>query len=243
MAIRGRATREARACGRKGLFEAISSRFARSSTKSHVRISIWPRNASMFRSRKHSWSQPAFHRIRLSSVGGTRDVSDKQQPSTENVGLSETVEVGAKRHFRVSVATKNLLASCATLEDFFRTLRGTAASAFIDAVATDMIVQQKRKAAESLRGLADLNRVRFNEGDIAEVDYNQASVYSLQAEGDLGAAQTTASNALLMLVQLLGKPRAALPRPSSDLKIRERSFELAPLLERAMQTRPDLVAA
>ncbi|MFZ3377538.1 MAG: TolC family protein, partial [Chthoniobacterales bacterium] len=113
------------------------------------------------------------------SGGGTRDVSGKQQPATENAGLSQTVEVGGKRHFRVSVATKNLLASSATLEDFFRTLRGTAANAFVDAVASDMIVQQKRKAAESLRGLADLNRLRLKEGDIAEVDYNQAAVDSL----------------------------------------------------------------
>jgi cobalt-zinc-cadmium efflux system outer membrane protein len=177
------------------------------------------------------------------SVGGTRDVSNKQQPSSENGALSETIEVGGKRHFRVSVATKNLLASSATLEDFLRTLRGTAASAFIDAVATDMIVQQKRKAAESLRGLADLNRVRFKEGDIAEVDYNQATVDSLQAEADLISAEATASSALLALVQLLSTPASALPRPSSDLKIAERSFELAVLLDRAMQTRPDILAA
>jgi cobalt-zinc-cadmium efflux system outer membrane protein len=177
------------------------------------------------------------------SAGATRDVSDKQQPATENAGLSQTIEVGGKRHFRVSVATKNVLASSATLEDFFRTLRGTAANAFIDAVASDMIVQQKGKAAESLRGLADLNRVRLNEGDIAEVDYNQAAVDSLQAEGDLTAARTTASNALLALVQLLGKRGSALPHPSSDLKITERNFELVPLLEGAMQTRPDVVAA
>jgi cobalt-zinc-cadmium efflux system outer membrane protein len=177
------------------------------------------------------------------SVGGTRDVSDKQQPATENAGLSQTIEVGGKRHFRVSVATKNVLASSATLEDFFRTLRGTAANAFIDAVASEMVVQQKRKAAESLRGLADLNRIRFKEGDIAEVDYNQASVDSLQAEGDLTSAETSANNARLALVQLLGKRGSALPRPSSDLKIGERNFDLVDLLERAMQTRPDLMAA
>jgi cobalt-zinc-cadmium efflux system outer membrane protein len=177
------------------------------------------------------------------SGGGTRDVSGKQQPATETAGLSQTVEVGGKRHFRVSVATKTLLASSATLEDFFRTLRGTAANAFVDAVASDMIVQQKRKAAESLRGLADLNRLRLKEGDIAEVDYNQATVDSLQADGDLTSAETTASNAVLALVQLLGKAGPTLPCPSSDLKIGQRNFELMALLHHAMETRPDIVAA
>lgn len=179
----------------------------------------------------------------VASFAGTRDISNKEQSSTENGGLSETIEIGGKRHFRVSVATKNLLAASSTLDDFFRTLRGTAASAFVDAVASGMIVQQKRKAFESLNRLADLNRIRFKEGDIAEVDYNQALVDSLQAQGDLTSAEATASTALLALVQLLGNASAPVPRPSSDLRISDRNFDLAALLDRAMQTRPDIAGA
>ncbi len=177
------------------------------------------------------------------SAGGTRDVSGKQQPATENAALSQTIEIGGKRHFRVSVATRNLLASSATVEDFFRTLRGAAASAYIDAVASEMIVQQKRKAVDSLQGLAELNRIRFKEGDIAEVDYNQASVDSLQAQGDLSSSETTASTALLALVQFLGRPGLPLPHPVSDLRISGRNFKLPVLLKSAIQTRPDVVAA
>ena len=178
----------------------------------------------------------------VASFAGTRDVSDKEQPGTENGGLSETIEIGGKRHFRISVATKNLLTASSTLDDFFRTLRGTAASAFVDAVASSMIVQQKRKAFESLNRLAELNRIRFKEGDIAEVDHNQALVDSLQAQGDLTSAEATASTALLALVQLLGKLSAPLPRPSSDLRISDRNFGLPALLDRAMKTRPDIAA-
>jgi cobalt-zinc-cadmium efflux system outer membrane protein len=177
------------------------------------------------------------------SFAGTRDVSNKQQPNTEGGSLSQTIEIGGKRHFRVSVATKNLLAVSSTLEDFFRTLRGTAASAFVDAVSTDMIVQQKRRAFESLNRLADLNHLRFQQGDIPEVDYNQALVDSLQAQADLTAAQATAATALLALVQLLGKPLAAEPRPTSQLSISDRAFNLPNLLDHAIQTRPDIIAA
>jgi cobalt-zinc-cadmium efflux system outer membrane protein len=179
----------------------------------------------------------------VATFAGTRDVSDKEQPSTESGGLSETIEIGGKRHFRVSIAIQNLLTASSTLDDFFRTLRGTAASAFVDAVASGMVVQQKRKAFESLNRLAELNRIRFEEGDIAEVDYNQALVDSLQAQGDLSSAEATASTALLALLQLLGNSSAPLPRPSSDLGISERKFDLQALLYRALKSRPDIAAA
>ncbi|MDP9097863.1 MAG: TolC family protein, partial [Verrucomicrobiota bacterium] len=104
------------------------------------------------------------------TFGGAR--TQKDQSNSENAGVSQLVEIGGKRHFRVSVATKNLLAVSATLGDFLRTLRGTAANAFIDAVASDLILQQKRKAFDSLNQLSDLNRIRLKAGDIADVDYN-----------------------------------------------------------------------
>lgn len=177
------------------------------------------------------------------SFAGSRDVSNKQQPSTEGGGLSQTIEIGGKRHFRVSVATENVLAASSTLEDFFRTLRGTAATAFVDAVASAMIVDQKSRAFESLNQLADLNHFRFQQGDIAEVDYNQALVDSLQARADVTSAQAAATTALLTLVQLLGKASAPQPKPASQLRIPDRAFDLTSLLHHAMQTRPDVVAA
>ena len=179
----------------------------------------------------------------IASFFGTRDVSNKQQPSTENGGLSETIEAGGKRRFHVSVAANNLLAASATLEDFFRNLRGSAAISFVDAVASDKIVQQKRRAFGSLSQLADLNRIRFEQGDIAEVDYNQALVDSFQARADAIAAETTARTAAFALIQLLGKPSAPEPRPTSELTIPDRKFDLAILLQHAMQTRPDVLAA
>ena len=177
------------------------------------------------------------------SFAGARDVSNKQQPSSENGGLSQTIELGGKRHFRVSVATRNLLASSSTFEDFFRTLRGTAASAFVDAVASDMIVAQKHRAFESLNRLADLNHIRLQQGDIAEADYYQALVDSLQARADLTLAEANASTALFALVQLIGRTSASLPAISSELKIPDHEFELTNLLSHAVQTRPDVVAA
>jgi cobalt-zinc-cadmium efflux system outer membrane protein len=176
-------------------------------------------------------------------LGGGRDVSQKQQPATENIGLGQLIELGGKRHFRVSVATRNLLQTSATVEDFFRTLRGTAANAFVDAVASGMIVDQKGRAFESLSKLAELNRIRLQEGDVAEADYNQALVDSLRAEGDLTAAQATAQSNQTALAQFLGQTASAPPHPVSDLQVTRHSFDLASLLQGARAQRPDIIAA
>jgi cobalt-zinc-cadmium efflux system outer membrane protein len=74
------------------------------------------------------------------------DISAQNQPSIYTGGISQTIEMGGKRGSRVAVAQRNYLTAAATLDDFFRTLRGTAAGAFIDAIADRMIVEQKRSS-------------------------------------------------------------------------------------------------
>jgi cobalt-zinc-cadmium efflux system outer membrane protein len=106
-----------------------------------------------------------------------------------------------------------------------------------------MIVAQKHRAFESLNRLADLNHIRLQQGDIAEADYYQALVDSLQARADLTLAEANASTALFALVQLIGRTSASLPAISSELKIPDHEFELRNLLSHAVQTRPDVVAA
>lgn len=169
--------------------------------------------------------------------------SGEEQATTYNGGVTQTIEVAGKRKFRTTVAQKNLLAAAATLEDFFRLLRGTATNAYIDAVASRIIVEEKRRAYDSLNKLADANAERLEVGDIGEVDVNQARVDALQARGDLTAAESTAETNAFVLVQLLGKPNAAPPVPTGNLEIPSQDFNLNVLLNAALQNRPDVVAA
>jgi cobalt-zinc-cadmium efflux system outer membrane protein len=171
------------------------------------------------------------------------DVSGQNQPSTYAGGITQTIEMGGKRGSRVTVAQRNYLAAAATLDDFFRTLRGTAADAFVDAVADRMIVDQKRSSHEALDKLADTNQKRFQAGDIDEVDANQARVDALQALDDLHSSESDAATAATALVQLMGVPGAAVPIPVGSLQFRERKFGLQTVLADALQKRPDVVAA
>ena len=175
------------------------------------------------------------------SLGYT--TADQSQPSIWSGGVSQTIEMGGKRSRRIAVAEGNYLTAAATLDDFFRTLRGTAASAFIDAVADRMIVDQKRNSYEALDKLANTNEKRFQAGDIDEVDANQARVDALQASDDLHSSESDAATAAVALVQLMGTPGRAVPTPVSNLQFKARNFDLQEFLTKALQRRPDVVAA
>jgi cobalt-zinc-cadmium efflux system outer membrane protein len=171
------------------------------------------------------------------------DISHRDQATTWSEALTEEIEVAGRRKFRVTAAQKNLLAVSATVDDFFRQLQGTAATAFATALAGQMTVEEKRRAYEALDKLAKANEKRLSEGDIGEVDANQAKLEAKQAEGDLVAAQSTQSANLFALIQLMGKKNAPVRSPAGSLVFRERDFSLQSILSVALQNRPDVRAA
>lgn len=177
------------------------------------------------------------------NFGYVWDISGQDQPSTYTGGLSQTIEIGGKRGNRTAVANKNFLAAAATVDDFFRTLRGTAAAAFADAIASRMTVDQKKSSFAALDKLAATNEKRFAAGDIGQVDANQARVDALQAADDLHASESAAATAAIALVQLMGVPNSEVPSPVGTLRFRPRNFDLHSLLAGAFEKRPDVIAA
>jgi outer membrane protein TolC len=129
------------------------------------------------------------------------------------------------------------------VDDFFRTLRGTAATAFVTALAGELAVDEKRRAFEALNDLAKANEKRLSEGDLGEADADQARLAAKRAEADLVVAQSAQSANLFALVQLLGKRRARAPNPEGSLLFPNRDLSLASILAVAMQNRPDVRAA
>ena len=177
------------------------------------------------------------------NVGTGRDLTHEDQPTTYFAGLSTQIELPGKRANRTSAALQTLLAASATLEDYLRTLRGTAASAYVDAAASRLIVGEKLRAFQSLSRLADANDVRFKAGDISEVDDDQAHADALQARGDLYSSQSTGRANLYALLGFLGHSGAPLPGVSSRLHVPARRFDLDKLLAGALKTRPDIESA
>ncbi|HEV3456806.1 MAG TPA: TolC family protein [Thermoanaerobaculia bacterium] len=179
-----------------------------------------------------------------------RDVTDhgeSREPANNSFGLTQTIELAGKRGKRVAVARANLAQTAATLEDFFRTLRGTAAGAFIDALTNRRIAEEKKRSAEALDQLAAANRKRLEVGDVGETDVTQSRVDALQFRSEFLAALSDAQVAAVGLEQLLGRNHAASPLaplvPVGSLEGPARALDEEALVQRALASRPDVIAA
>lgn len=185
-------------------------------------------------------------------TGGTagRDITDsgsQKEPANNELGVAQTVELGGKRRRRVTVAQANLAQAAATLDDFYRTLRGSAATAFVDALTKRRIVEEKERSAAALDQLVEANRKMLEVGDIGEIDLTQSRVDALQLHADRLAAESDAQVAAIALEQLLGRrvpDAAAAPLvPAGNLERPARGFDAAALVADALRQRPDVIAA
>src|SRR5262249_54092399 len=112
-------------------------------------------------------------------LAGGRDVThsgSQRMPSTYGVALTQTVELGGKRKYRILGTRENYAAAAATLDDFLRNLKFDAAAAFADALALLRSAEQKRNSAVYLSRLAETQRERFRGGDISQGDMLQTQV-------------------------------------------------------------------
>jgi cobalt-zinc-cadmium efflux system outer membrane protein len=176
-----------------------------------------------------------------------RDVTDRgenREPANNNAGLTQTIELAGKRGKRVAVARANLAQAAATLEDFFRTLRGTAADAFIDALTNRRIAEEKKRSAEALDQLVTANLKRLEVGDVGETDVTQSRVDALQFRSEFLAALSDAQVAAVALEQLLGRSRSSgMLIAVGNLEGPARALDEEALVQQALGGRPDVVAA
>lgn len=143
--------------------------------------------------------------------GGAFDVSGQHQASSFAISLTQTILLGGKLHARTRVASEQLAAARAQLDDFLRTLRGSASTAYVDAVHAEQVYERKRQTAEDLDRLVTLNVRRVKAGDIGEIDLAQSRVDAAQFHGELVSAANDAHTARLTLTGLLS------PRPTDTL--------------------------
>jgi len=165
------------------------------------------------------------------------------QVETYGVGLTQPLELGGKRKYRILAARQGHTAAAATLKSFLLNLKLDATAAFADALAKTQTASQKRQAADYLTGLVEAQRHRVRVGDAGEVDLLQTRVEEQQVQDERLAAEAQAETAALALNGFLGRERGAerlIPRGS--LEVPARQFDLPQLLTDALEKRPDLVA-
>lgn len=179
-------------------------------------------------------------------VFGGRDVTHggrERMPNAGGAALTQTLELGGKRKYRIRGARQHYAATAATLDDFLRHLRLDAAAAFADALARSLNAEQTRQSAEDLRRLTETQRERFRVGDISRADLLQTQVEEQQFQNERLAAEAEAESASIALSAFLGRDCSEVRLiPQGELDGPGRDFEVSQLFAHALQSRPDLVA-
>ena len=179
-------------------------------------------------------------------LSGGRDVThsgDQRMPTTYGASLTQTIELGGKRKYRIRNARENYAATAATLEGFLRNLKLDAAAAFADALALARSAEEKSKSAEDLARLTETQRARRAAGDISEAEFLQTEVEEQQFQNEVLSAKADAENASIALSGFLGADRAeTLLIPKGNLEIPTREFDQPTLVAGALKDRSDLMA-
>jgi cobalt-zinc-cadmium efflux system outer membrane protein len=170
------------------------------------------------------------------------DVRRTGAPTALELGVSQTIELGGKRPNRVRAAELALGGARADLDDFVRTLRSSAANAYVDALAARLVLDRKQKTLDNLTTLVAATEQRNRSGDIGETPVTQSRVEKERFRGDVLEAQADIRDADLALGLYAGTSEPIAPQ--GDLTtIQPRDFDEAQLIATAKARRPDVLSA
>jgi outer membrane protein, heavy metal efflux system len=176
--------------------------------------------------------------------GFVGDASGSGQVSIYSASVSEEFLLGDKRRYRTDAARAALLASSATLSDFLRNLREQAAEAFIDGLTDALILNRKELSLERAHQLVELNAERLRKGESSEDALLRARIAELEAHSSLADSESDFYQSLGQLAIFMGvSDDDGLIVPKGDLEGVTETFSLPQLIERAVTSRSDVIAA
>ena len=98
----------------------------------------------------------------------------QQNPTASIVSISVPVQIAGQRGARIRVAEAGADAANADLEDFLRTLRASAANAFVESLHARLVLERRRQTLASLTKLVEANQERVSAGDIGDRELVQS---------------------------------------------------------------------
>lgn len=186
--------------------------------------------------------------VNLSEFNG-RMFKDKQSGNLPAISpqLELLVETAGKRRLRMESGELGTEAAEFDLLDTTRTLVNAVRHAFYALLLAQMNADTARDSLTRYGRILEANAIRLQAGDIAETDYTRIEVESLKAQGDMDRAQTALDQARADLLLLLGWPDAGARLQAADawpdVSLEGEKGDRERLVARALQARPDLMAA
>jgi len=177
-------------------------------------------------------------------AGYAGDASGSGQASIYTASVGEEFLLGNKRRYRKDAARAAMLATSATLSDYLRNLREQAAEVFIDGLTDALKLNQMEQSLRRAQQLVELNAERLRKGEASEDALMRSRIAELEAHSALAASESDFYQSAGQLAIFMGvSDRDGLIAPKGDLEGVTETFSLAQLVERAVTSRSDVVAA
>jgi cobalt-zinc-cadmium efflux system outer membrane protein len=162
----------------------------------------------------------------------------------QNVGVSEIIDVWAKRSAHIRAADRGVEHRRLVVEDALREVAYVVRSAFDDVLREQGERQLARDVADRYSQTVKLSQSRFRAGDISEADLRKIELEGLRYQNDVIDAETQLDVARGRLAGLLALSSAR-ELPAEGLAEPERKPVGDPgqLIAQALSQRPDLRAA
>jgi cobalt-zinc-cadmium efflux system outer membrane protein len=173
------------------------------------------------------------------------DVSGQSAPLISTLGVTLPLELGGKRAGRIAVAQSDVAVTQAEFAEALRQKRAEAALAYVNALASRLVLSRKQQTLASLQRLVTVNEKRLQSGDIGEVPLIQSRVESQRFRADVLAAEADQVAADLALRLYLGQaapPREVPLHITGELRIPPHTFAVEELITSALEHRPDVLA-
>ncbi len=149
-----------------------------------------------------------------------------------------------KRELRLESAQKGTAVAVSTQADLKRNLLFGLRTAFVSVLQAKAVLQLAKDNLAYYDHVLDISRIRFKDGDIAQIDFNRLKLQRVQYESDLQTADVNLRTAKIALLMLLNDRT-----PIDQLEV-SGTFDFSDLLppldhfrQIAMDARPDLRAA
>ena len=162
----------------------------------------------------------------------------------ENANLSYLHERQRKRELRTEAAKDTTLVTADNHEDLKRNLEFNLRSSFIQTLQAKATLTLAKADLEYYDKIIEISRVRFKDGDIAQIDLDRVELQRVQYESELQTAMVNMRTAKIQLLMMLNDRT---PVEQFDV---DGTFDFSPDLsdvekfrQEALDARPDLKAA
>jgi len=175
--------------------------------------------------------------------GGMVEPQFFSQP-VQSIGVSEIIDVWAKRGARTRAAERGVEERRLQVEDALREIVYAVRSAFADVTREQHERQLAREIADRYSDTVRVSRGRFRAGDISEAELRRVELEGLRYTNAVIDADLELDLAREKLSRLMGLASGAqLPLQVADLADMRRAYSVPSLISLAMEHRPDVRAA